>query len=59
MIIYPEYSADGGADSERTTIKQLVQKGVPKTSVPLFTPKQPVSNTGTTATTASAFPPPF
>jgi len=28
VCIYPQYSADGGADSERTFVKQLVQKYV-------------------------------
>ena len=28
VSIYPQYSADGGADSERTFVKQLVQKYV-------------------------------
>lgn len=26
MIIYPEFSADGGTDSERTVVKQIVQR---------------------------------
>lgn len=29
MIIYPEYSEDGGVDSERTMVKQVVQKFIP------------------------------
>jgi hypothetical protein len=28
-VIYPEFSSDGGVDSERTYIKQVVQKYVP------------------------------
>jgi len=31
-VIYPEFSADGGVDSERTYIKQVVQKYVPSES---------------------------
>ncbi len=33
VAIYPDYSPDGGADSERTYIKQLVQKYIKPTSV--------------------------
>ena len=29
MIIYPDYPDDGGVDSERTMVKQIVQKYVP------------------------------
>jgi MoxR-like ATPase len=34
MVIYPDYSNDGGADSERTIVKQIVQKYVPAESTP-------------------------
>jgi hypothetical protein len=35
MIIYPDYPDDGGLDSERTMVKQIVQKYVSeKDSVP-------------------------
>lgn len=29
MVIYPDYPADGGIDSERTLMKQVVQKHIP------------------------------
>lgn len=29
MVIYPDYPSDGGLDSERTMVKQVVQKHVP------------------------------
>jgi MoxR-like ATPase len=29
MVIYPDYPDDGGVDSERTMVKQIVQKYVP------------------------------
>ena len=32
-VIYPEFSADGGVDSERTYIKQVVQKYVPAEAI--------------------------
>lgn len=36
-VIYPDYSPDGGVDSERTMMKQLVQKYVPNNNnSPLF-----------------------
>jgi cobaltochelatase CobS len=34
MIVYPDYPDDGGVDSERTMVKQIVQKYVPAKSVP-------------------------
>ena len=34
MVIYPDYPDDGGVDSERTMVKQIVQKYVPATNVP-------------------------
>ena len=42
MVIYPDYSDDGGVDSERTLVKQIIQKYVPNVSereTPLFDPK--------------------
>ena len=33
MVIYPDYPDDGGVDSERTMVKQIVQKYVPTPSV--------------------------
>lgn len=40
VAIYPDYSPDGGVDSERTYIKQLVQKYIepPKTKNPINDP---------------------
>jgi hypothetical protein len=35
MVIYPDYPDDGGLDSERTMVKQVVQKHVPVKSDPL------------------------
>jgi MoxR-like ATPase len=34
MIIYPDYPDDGGVDSERTMVKQIVQKYVQQKSAP-------------------------
>lgn len=34
MVIYPDYSDDGGVDSERTLVKQIVQKYIPLVNVP-------------------------
>lgn len=36
MVIYPDYPDDGGVDSERTMVKQIVQKYVPVTKAPLI-----------------------
>jgi hypothetical protein len=35
MVIYPDYPDDGGLDSERTMVKQVVQKHVAVKSDPL------------------------
>jgi MoxR-like ATPase len=34
MVIYPDYPDDGGVDSERTLVKQIVQKYVPAANTP-------------------------
>jgi hypothetical protein len=35
MVIYPDYPDDGGLDSERTMVKQVVQKHVAVKADPL------------------------
>lgn len=34
MVIYPDYPDDGGVDSERTMVKQIVQKHAPANATP-------------------------
>ena len=48
MVIYPDYPEDGGVDSERTMVKQIVQKyvpvgGVPKTAKKFQNPNSPAA----------------
>jgi len=42
-MVYPHFSADGGVDSERTYIKQYLQKFIDNDTVP-FSPFQDVNN---------------
>ena len=47
VAIYPDYASDGGTDSERTYMKQLVQKYIkpPTKKSPINDPLDNASNT--------------
>ena len=48
IAIFPFFPADGGLDSERTYVKQLVQKYIPnETSDPLFNTEEQLENSAT------------
>ena len=55
-VIYPNFEQEGGADSERTYIKQLVQKYVVDPNLPKNLFKSPTAKTGTSSTTTNNVP---
>lgn len=55
-VIYPNFEQEGGADSERTYIKQLVQKYVVDPNLPKNLFKAPPAKTGTPSAPTSKVP---
>lgn len=55
-VIYPNFEQEGGADSERTYVKQLVQKYVVDPNLPENLFKTPTEKKGTPFTTKSKVP---
>lgn len=55
-VIYPNFEQEGGADSERTYVKQLVQKYVVDPNLPKNLFKTPPAKTGTPTSPTSKVP---